>query len=190
MVRWNEYHSIFANSTKSGAKHYPRHFPNTFGSRREEVWKETFMVANFEQVDKIDASEFHNVKLNAKGIILPKLGTIPKAADVQKRFTGGDLVLRTSTLIRYHPSSRESSRRPSLRTRRVSTNHKSKKSLHINTVYANISEILTFIVSKIYRQNCHEFVQQADLQVKQVATMVPGLSTMSSSSLPCPLQHR
>ena len=79
------------------------------------------MVADLEQVDKIDASEFHNVKLNAKEMISPKLEQFSKTADGQLKFIGGDQVLRTPTLTRYHPSSRRSSRRPSWRIRRVST---------------------------------------------------------------------
>ena len=84
-------------------------------------------------------------------------------------------------MTRYHPSSRRSSRRPSWRIRRVST-----KSLHINTVYTEISDILTKIVSKNIWKTCHEFVQQAGLrrllQVKPIAIVVPGLSTTSCSS--------
>ena len=69
------------------------------------------MVADFEQVTKIDASEFHDVKPNAKEMISPKFVTIPKTADGQLKFIGGDQVLRTPILTRYHPSSRRSSRR-------------------------------------------------------------------------------
>ena len=39
------------------------------------------MVADLEQVHMMDASEFHNVKLNVKEVISPKLVTIPKTAD-------------------------------------------------------------------------------------------------------------
>ena len=53
--------------------------------------------------------------------------TKPKTADGQLKFIGGNQVLRTPTLTRYHPSSRRSSRKPSWRIRRVSTNHQSKK---------------------------------------------------------------
>ena len=101
------------------------------------------------------------------------------------KLIGGDQVVRTSTSIGASvPRTRRSSRRPSWRIRWVSTNHQSKKSLHINTIFSEISDILTKNVGK----TCHELLQQADLrrllQVKQVAIMVPGLSTTSSSSLP------
>ena len=55
------------------------------------------MGADLEQVDKIDASEFHNVKLNAREMISPKLVTNPKTADGQVKLFGADQVLRTST---------------------------------------------------------------------------------------------
>ena len=81
-------------------------------------------------------------------MISPKLGTITeKNAHGHIKFIWEDQVLRNPTLIRYHPSSRRSSRRPSWTVRRVSTNQQSKKSLHINTVYAEISDILTKSVS-------------------------------------------
>ena len=101
------------------------------------MWKGTLAVADLEQVDKKkDASEFHNVKLNAK-----------------------EMTSENSNLD--HPSSRRSSRRPSWRIRRVSTTDQSKKSLHINPVYTEISDILTKIASKkIFGKTCHEFLQQ------------------------------
>ena len=111
------------------------------------------MVADLEQVDKIDASEFHNVKLNAKEMISPNLVTIPKIENGHSKFIGGNQVLRTPTLTRYYPSSRRSSKRPSWRMRRVSTNHQSKKSLHINTIFTEISDILTKIASKHIQKN-------------------------------------
>ena len=119
-------------------------------------------------------------------MISPKLVTIPKTADGQLNFIGGDQVLRTPTLTRYHPSSRRSSRRPSWRIQRVSTNQQIKKSLHINTSAIQRSAISSPKLLRKFGNTCHELLQQSDsrrlLQVKQVAMMVPGLSTMSSLS--------
>ena len=53
------------------------------------------MVADLEHVDATDASEFHDKKLNAKEVISPKLQKIPKAADGEFRFIGGDQDLRS-----------------------------------------------------------------------------------------------
>ena len=42
------------------------------------MWQGILTVADLEQVDEIDASEFHNVKLNAKEVISPTLVQISK----------------------------------------------------------------------------------------------------------------
>ena len=83
----------------------------------------------------------------------PIWGQFPKTADGQLKIIGGDQVLRTPTLTRYHPSPRRSSRRPSWKIRRVSTNDQSKKSLHINTVFSEISNTPTKIASKNIWEN-------------------------------------
>ena len=111
------------------------------------------MVADLEQVDKNRRVRIAQRKLNAKEMTSPNLVTIPKTADGQLKFIGGDYVLRIPALTRYHPSSRRSSRRPSWRIRRVSTTDQSKKSLHINSVYTEISDILTRIASKNIWEN-------------------------------------
>ena len=90
-------------------------------------------------------------------------------------------------MTRYHPSSGRSSRRPSWRVRRVSTNHQSRKSLHINTSAVQRSAISSpRLLRKNFGKAGHEFLQPADLrrllQVKPVALVVLGLSTTSCSS--------
>ena len=190
LVRWNDYHSVsvfdLLKFHQFGSTVSPESLLEYVWYAGAEVWTGTLVVADLKQWTKIDASEFHNVKLNEMEMISPKLVTIPKTADGQMKFIGGDQVLRTPTLTRYHPSSRRSSRRPSWKIRRVSTNHQSRKSLHINTVYTEISDNFTKIASKIFGKACHEFGQQADsrrlLQVKPVAIVVPGLSMTSCSS--------
>ena len=143
----------YLNPTNSGAQYYPNHSSNTPGTRVEKFGKELLWKQTLSRWTKIDASEFHNVKLNAKEMVSPKLGTILKNRRWTIKFIGGDHVLRTPTLTRYHPSSRRSSRRTSWRIRRVSTTDQSKKSLHINTVFTEISDILTKIVSKNIWEN-------------------------------------
>ena len=193
LVCWNEYHfSAALNLLKFhqfGSTALPESLLEHVWYAGREVWKGTLVVADLEQVDKnrrVRIPQLHNAKLNAKEVIPTKLVTIPKTADGQLKFVGGDQVLRTPTLTRYHPSSTRSSRRPSWRIRRFPPPTKAKKSLHINTVFSEISGILIKIASKIFGKTCHEFVQQADLrrllQVKPVAVVVPGLSTTSCSS--------
>ena len=161
----------FWNSTISGAQYYPNPSSNTSGTRwkrfrKELLWQQT-------------SSRW----IKNRRVRIP--GTVSKTADGQLKFIGGDQVLRTPTLTKYHPSSRRSSRRP-WRIRLVSTTAQSKKSLHINTVFSEISDILTKIASENIWEDLSEFVQQADvrrlLQVKPVAIVVPGSSTTSWTS--------
>ena len=113
-----------------------------------EVWKGTRVEADFEQVNKNRRVRIPQREAQREGDDLAQIGdNSKKTADGQLNFIGGDQVLRTPTLTRYHPSSRRSSRRPSWRIRRVSTTDQSKKSLHINTVVREISDILTKIAS-------------------------------------------
>ena len=70
--------STYWNSTNSGAQYYPKHSSNTSGTRVRESWKGILLVADLEQLDMMDASEFYYVKLNSKDMISPKLVTIPQ----------------------------------------------------------------------------------------------------------------
>ena len=57
------------------------------------------MVADFEKLEEMDASDFHAKRLNAKEVLTPMNGEkfiFPIAS-------GGDQVLRTSTVIRDRP---------------------------------------------------------------------------------------
>ena len=131
LVRWNEYHSIsgFFDLWKF------HQFGSTVLPETLLEYAGILMVADLEQLDMMDASEFYNIKLNAKDMISPKLVTIPQKQKMDKKNIGGDQVLRTPILTMFHPSSRRSSRRLSCGIRRVPTNHQSRKSLNINTVY-------------------------------------------------------
>ena len=183
----------FWHSTNSGAQHYPKHSPNTSGTRvekfgKELLWKQT--LSRWLKNRRVRIPQRKNS--TRRRWSRPNWWQFPKPQMDKLKFIGGDQVLRTPTLTRYHPSSRRSSRRPSWRIRRVSTNHQSRKSLHINTSATQRSAISSpKLLRKIFGKTCHELLQQADLrrllQVKQVAIMVPGLSTTSSlSSLSTP----
>ena len=63
------------------------------------------MVADIEEFEKMDASEIHARRLNAKEVQTPMSGEkfdIPDRTCKEKR-SGGDQDLRTSTLIRDRP---------------------------------------------------------------------------------------
>ena len=63
------------------------------------------MVVDLEELEKMDASEIHAKRLNAKEVITVQNGEtiIFTVADGTVKFSGGDQDLRTSTLIRDHP---------------------------------------------------------------------------------------
>ena len=63
------------------------------------------MVADIEELEKMDASEIYAKRLNAKEVIFPEENgkIIFPVADGRIKFVGGDQELRTSTLIRDHP---------------------------------------------------------------------------------------
>ena len=76
------------------------------------IWKESFVVvliADFEELETMDASEIYSERLNAKEVIFPQKGefTFPIADGRIKHF-GGDQELRTSTLVRHRPVQGES----------------------------------------------------------------------------------
>ena len=63
------------------------------------------MVADFEELGKVDAPEIYAQRLNAKEVLTPMNGGnfIFPIADEPVKLSGGDQVLRTSTLIRDRP---------------------------------------------------------------------------------------
>ena len=68
------------------------------------VWKGDIMVADIEELETMDASEFHCKRLNAKeAIFFPKIMEFFPAADGRINLSGKDQELRTPTLIREHP---------------------------------------------------------------------------------------
>ena len=69
------------------------------------IWKSDILVADTEELEKMDASEIYSKRLNAKGVIFPKenLDIYFSAADGRINLSGRDQALRTPTLIREHP---------------------------------------------------------------------------------------
>ena len=69
------------------------------------IWKVDVLIADFEELETMDASEIYSKRLNAKEVIFPKQGElIFPIADGRIKTPGGDQELRTSTLIRPRPS--------------------------------------------------------------------------------------
>ena len=74
------------------------------------IWKGDTLVADLEELETMDASEFYSERLNAKEVIFPKENGkfIFPIADGLIKTLGGDQELRTSTLIRHRPIQGES----------------------------------------------------------------------------------
>ena len=67
------------------------------------------MVADIEELEQVDASEFHAPRVNAKEVLTPMEGDnfILPIADGTVQTPGGDRRLRTSTSIRDRPQRKE-----------------------------------------------------------------------------------
>ena len=63
------------------------------------IWKGDALVADFEELETMDASEIYSKTLNAKEVIFPKQGEFIFPI----KTLGGDQELRTSTLVRHRP---------------------------------------------------------------------------------------
>ena len=70
-----------------------------------KIWKGDIVVADIEELEKMDVSEVCSKRLNAQEVIFPKENGkfIFPVADGRIKFVAGDQKLRTSTLIRDHP---------------------------------------------------------------------------------------
>ena len=84
------------------------------------IWKGDVLIADLEDLERLDASEIYSERLNAKEVIFPTNGTfVCPIADGRIQTYGGDQELRTSTLVRHRPIQGESNIDFSWRIRRV-----------------------------------------------------------------------
>ena len=69
---------------------------------RVRIWKGDITIAHIEELEEMNASEFHTRRLNAKEVLTPMKGDnfIFPVADGTVKTPGGDRRLRPSTLIR------------------------------------------------------------------------------------------
>ena len=69
------------------------------------IWKGDVLVADIEELEKMDALEIYSKRLNAKEVTFHTENGkfIFRVADGRIKFVGGDQELRTSTLMRDHP---------------------------------------------------------------------------------------
>ena len=110
-----EYHPVSAKDLSrlhvSGAKVLPSIFLG-YASHAVWIWKGDILVADIEELEKMDASEIHAERLNAKEVLTSMGGEkfIFPIADGTIKLSGRDQVLRTSTLIRDRPDREEEQR--------------------------------------------------------------------------------
>ena len=121
-----EYHPI---STKDlsrlhefGKKVLPRIFLG-YAFFAGGIWKGDITVADLEELEKMDASEIHAKRLNAKEMLTPMNGGkfIFPIADGTVKLSGGDQVLRTSTSVQDKSRPSRRTGQSSRRIRRVLT---------------------------------------------------------------------
>ena len=108
-----EYHPISDRDLSRLHQFGPKVLPGIFfldmRLHAGEIWKGDMMVADIEELKEMDASELYARRLNAKEVFTPMKGEhfIFPVADGTVKHSGGDQVLRTSTLIRDRPDRRE-----------------------------------------------------------------------------------
>ena len=193
LVRWNEYHSIsvldLLKFHQFGSTALPETLSEYVWYAGREVWKGTLMVADLEQVDKIDASEFHNVKLaQREGDDLAQIGDNSK----NRRWTSKTVGRRSGSENIHLDRGSEYPQRGEVQedlgeSDRFPPTNKARS--HCTSTLSIQRSVISSpkLLRKICGKTCHEFLQQADLRrlflVKQIAKVVPGLPTSSSSSL-------
>ena len=96
-----------------GKKVLPGIFPG-YGLDAGRIWKGDILVADIGEMEKMDASEIHAERLNAKEVLTSMNGEkiIFPVADGTLKLSGGDQVLRTSTLIWDRPDRGEDQGNP------------------------------------------------------------------------------
>ena len=144
----------FWHSTNSGAQHYPKHSPNTSGTRVEKFGKELSWKQTLSRWIKKDASEFHNVKLNAKEVISTKLVTIPKTGDGQIKIYWRRSGSENSTLDKVSSKFEEKFKKTLLENQTgFHQPPKQEVIAHQHKRHTEISDILTKIASKNIWEN-------------------------------------
>ena len=103
-----EYHPISAKDLSRLHQFGPKVLPGIFLGYvlyAWRIWKGDIMVADMEALAKMDASEIHAWRLNAKQVLSFMKGEKFRfpIADGRVKLSGGDQVQRTSSLIRDKP---------------------------------------------------------------------------------------
>ena len=160
------------NSTNSGVQYHPKHSSNTFSTRGEKFGKELSWKQTLSRWTKIDASEFSN------------LVTTPKTADGQLKFIGGDQVWELQPwqgTIQVRGEVQEDLLGESdgfPPTTKAGGHCTSTQSIQRSAISS------PKLIRKVFNKQTYA------VYYRQVALMVPGLSTMSSLSSLHQIQHQ
>ena len=108
-----EYHSITSKDQSRIHQFGKKVLPGLFlgyALYAGRLWKGDVLIADFEELETMDASEIYSKRLDAKEVIFPKENGefIFPIADGRIKTLGGDQDLRTSTLVRHRPIQGES----------------------------------------------------------------------------------
>ena len=198
LVRWNDYHSIsvfdLLKFHQFGSTVLPEWLLQYVWYVGEgEVWKGTLMVADLEQVDKNRRVRIPQRKAQREGYDLAQIGGNSQKPQVDNENLLEEIRFwelqfwQGTTQVRGEGQEDllgESDGFPP--TTRAGSHCTSTQALHRDQRYPHQNCFKFF-----FGKTCHELLQQADLRrllrVKEVAIMVPGLSTTSSlSSLSTP----
>ena len=103
-----KYHTISAKDLSRLHQFGPKVLPGIFLGCTffaGGIWKGDILVADIDELEQMDASEIYAKKLNAKEVLTPMSGEqyIFLIADGTFKLSGGDQVLRTSTLMLDRP---------------------------------------------------------------------------------------
>ena len=103
----DEYHLISAKDLSRLHQLGTKVLPGTFLGYvfvAGRIWKGDITVSDIEELERMDVSEIHAWRLNAKEVLTPQNGEtfIFPVADGTVKLSRGHLVLRTSTSIRDH----------------------------------------------------------------------------------------
>ena len=104
----DEYHLVSAKDLSRLHQFGTKVLPGTFLGYvfvAGRIWKGDIKVSDIEELERMDVSEIHAWRLNAKETLTPQNGEtfIFPVADGTVKLSRGHLVLRTSTSIQDHP---------------------------------------------------------------------------------------
>ena len=191
LVRGNEYHSIsvfdLLKFHQFGSTALPETLSEYVWYAGGEVWKGTLMAADREQVDKTRRVRIPQRKAQREGDDLAQIGDNSQnrrwTFEIYWRRPGSENIHLDTVSSKF-----EEKFKKTFLENQTGFHQPTKQEViaHQHKLYRDQCYPHQKLLRKIFGKTCHELLQQADLrrllQEKQVARMVPGLPTTSSSS--------